>query len=93
MNLVFWLLHLSERLCKYDISCTACVNQNIMNQKSLDDTRYNHVIIARIVFKLKILLGEGDWDMRPLGYDEGFLHPNMLHSSLGFLLLLLVSWL
>jgi hypothetical protein len=47
---------------------------------------------VRIVFKLKILLGEGDWDMRPLGSDEGSLHPNMLHSSLCFLLLLLVSW-
>jgi hypothetical protein len=35
--------------------------------------------------------GEGDWDVRPLGFDEGSLHPNMLHSSLCFLLLL-VSW-
>jgi hypothetical protein len=61
MNLVFWFLHLSESLCKYDVCCTACVNQNIMDQKSLDDTRYNHGIIVRIVFKLKILLGEGDW--------------------------------
>jgi hypothetical protein len=45
----------------------------------------------RIVFKLKILLGEGDWDVRPLRSEEGSLHPNMLHSSLCFLLLLLVS--
>ena len=86
-------LHLSESLCKYDVCCTACVNQNIMDHKSLDDTRYNHDIIVRIVFKLKILLGEGDWDVRPLGSDEGSLHPYMLHSSLCFLLLLLVSWL
>jgi hypothetical protein len=93
MNLVLWFLHLSESLCKYDVRCTGCVNQNIMDQKSLDDTRYNHGIIVRIVFKLKILLGEGDWDMRPLGSDEWSLHPNMLHSSLCFLLLLLVSWL
>ncbi len=57
-----------------------------MDQKSLDNTRYNHGIIVRIVFKLKILLGEGDWDMRPLGSDEGSLYPNMLHSSLCFLL-------
>jgi hypothetical protein len=75
MNLVLWFLHLSESLCKYDVCCTACVNQNIVDQKSLDDTRYNHGIIVRIVFKLKILLGEGDWDMRPLGSDEGSLHP------------------
>jgi hypothetical protein len=40
MNLVFWLLHLSEGLSKYDIHYTACINQNIMDQKSLDDTRY-----------------------------------------------------
>jgi hypothetical protein len=86
MNLVFWFLHLSESLCKYDVRCTACVNQNIMDQKSLDDTRYNHGIIVRIVFKLKILLGEGNWDMRSLGSYEGSLHPNMLHSSLCFLL-------
>jgi hypothetical protein len=89
MNLVFWFLHLSESLCKYDVYCTVCVNQNIVNQKSLDDTRYNHGIIVGIVFKLKILLGEGDWYMRPLGFDEGSLHPNRLHSSLCFLLLLL----
>jgi hypothetical protein len=48
---------------------------------------------VRIVFELKILLGEGDWDVGPLGSDEGSLHPNMLHSSLRFLLLLLVGWL
>jgi hypothetical protein len=64
-----------------------------VDQKSLDDTRYNHGIIVRIVFKLKVLLGEGDWDMRPLGSNEGSLHPNMLHSSMCFFLLLLVSWL
>jgi hypothetical protein len=78
MNLVFWFLHLSESLCKYDIRCTARVNKNIVDQESLDDTRYNRGIIVRIVFKLKILLGEGDWDMRPLASDEGSLHPNML---------------
>jgi hypothetical protein len=93
MNLVLWFLHLSESLCKYNVLCTACVNQNIVDQKSLDDTRYNHSIVMRIIFELKILLGEGDWDVGPLGSDEGSLHPNMLHSSLRFLLLLLVSWL
>jgi hypothetical protein len=65
VNLVFWLLHLSEGLSKYDIRYTACINQNIMNQKSLDDTRYDHSIIVRIIFELKILLGEGDWDVIP----------------------------
>jgi hypothetical protein len=48
MNLVFWLLHLSEGLRKYDIRCTACINQNIVDQKSLDDTRYDHSIIVRV---------------------------------------------
>ena len=93
MNLIFWLLHLSEGLSKYDIRCTACIDQNIMDQKSLDDTRYDHSIIVRIIFLLKILLGKGDWDVGPLGPDKGSLHHNMLHSSLRFLLLLLVGWL
>jgi hypothetical protein len=62
-------------------------------QNRILDVTYNHGVIVRIVSKLKILLGEGDWDMRPLGSDEGSLHPNMLHSSLCFLFLLLVSWL
>jgi hypothetical protein len=65
MNLILWLLHLSEGLSKYDIRCTACINQNIMDQKSLDDTRYDHSIIVRVIFELKVLLGEGDWDVGP----------------------------
>jgi hypothetical protein len=65
MNLVLWLLHLSEGLSKYDVSCTACINQNIVDQKSLDDTRYDHSIIMRIILELKVLLGEGDWDVGP----------------------------
>jgi hypothetical protein len=93
MNLVLSLLHLSKGLSKYDIRCTSCVNQNIMDQKFLNDTRYDHSIIVRVIFELKVLLGEGDWNVRPLGLDEGSLHPNMLHSSLCFLLLLLVGWL
>jgi hypothetical protein len=48
---------------------------------------------VRIVFKLKVFLGESNWDVRPFGSDEGSLHPNMLYSPLCFLLLLLVSWL
>jgi hypothetical protein len=71
MNLVLWFLHLSESFCKYDVRCTTCVNKNIMDQKSLDDTRYDHSIIVRVIFELKVLLGEGDWDVGPLGLDEG----------------------
>jgi hypothetical protein len=65
MNLVLWLLHLSEGLSKYDVSCSACINQNIVDQKSLDDTRYDHSIIMRIILELKVLLREGDWDVGP----------------------------
>jgi hypothetical protein len=36
-----------------------------MDQKSLDDTRYDHNIIMRVILELKVLLGEGNWDVRP----------------------------
>jgi hypothetical protein len=65
MDLFFGLLHLSEGLSKYNIRCTACVNQNIMDQKSFDNTRDNHNIIVRVILELKILLGEGNQDVRP----------------------------
>jgi hypothetical protein len=65
MDLVFGLLHLSEGLTKYDISCTACINQNIMDKKSFDHTRDNHSIIVWVILELKILLGEGNWNVRP----------------------------
>src|SRR5690348_8641165 len=65
MNLVFGLLHLSEGLSKYNIRCTACINQNIVDQKSFDHTRDNHSIIVRVILELKIILGEGDRDVRP----------------------------
>jgi hypothetical protein len=91
MNLILWFLHLSEGLSKYDIRSTASINQNIMDQKSLNDTRYDDNIIMRVIFELKVLLGEGDWDVGPFLLDEGSLHPNMLHPFLCFLLLLLVS--
>jgi hypothetical protein len=65
MNLILWLLHLSEGLSKYNIRCTACINQNIMDQKSFDDTRNNHSIIVRVILELKVLLGEGNWDVGP----------------------------
>jgi hypothetical protein len=65
MNLVLWLLQLSEGLSKYDVSCTAFINQNIVDEKSLDDTRYDHNIILRIILELKVLLGECDWDVEP----------------------------
>jgi hypothetical protein len=38
-------------------------------------------------------LRESDLNMKPFGFDIGPLHSNMLHPSLGFLLLLLVGWL
>jgi hypothetical protein len=65
MNFVFGLLHLSESFSKYDISCAAYVNQNIMDQKSFDHTRDNHSIIVWVILELKILLGEGNWNVRP----------------------------
>ena len=65
MNLVLWFLHLPESLCKYNIRCTACVDQNNVNQETFDDTRYDHSIIVRVIFELKVLLGEGDWDVGP----------------------------
>jgi hypothetical protein len=48
---------------------------------------------VRIILELKVFLREGNWNMRPLGLDEGSLHPNMLYPSLRFFLLLLVGWL
>ena len=92
MYLIFWLLHLPESLCKDDIRCTTCVHQDIVDQKSLDDTRYYHCIVVGIILELKILLGESDWYVRPFGLDEGSLHSNMLYNSLCFFLLLLVGW-
>jgi hypothetical protein len=65
MDLIFGLLHLSEGLSKYDIRCTAYVNQNIMDQKSFDDTRNDHSIIVRLILELKVLLREGNWDVGP----------------------------
>jgi cytochrome c-type biogenesis protein CcmH/NrfF len=35
MNLIVWLLHLSEGIGKYNIRCTACINQNIVDQNPL----------------------------------------------------------
>jgi hypothetical protein len=62
-----------------------------MDQEPLDDTRYDHCIIVRIILELKVFLGEGDSYMIPIGLDEGSLHSNMLHPSLRFLLLLLTG--
>jgi hypothetical protein len=47
---------------------------------------------VRIIFKLKVFLRKGDWNMRPLGLDEGSLYSNMMYPSLYFLLLFLVGW-
>jgi hypothetical protein len=91
MYLIILLLHLPESFCKDDVYCTACVYKDVVNQKPLDDTRYNPCIIVTIILELKVFLGEGDWYMSPLGLDKGSLHSNMLYPSLCFLLLLLIS--
>jgi hypothetical protein len=92
MYLIILLLHLPESFCNDDICYTACVYKDIVHQEPLDDTRYDHCIIMRVVLELKVFLGEGDWYVRPLRLDEGSLHSNMLYPSLCFLLLLLISW-
>jgi hypothetical protein len=51
------------RLCSLKPGVT--INQNIVDQESLDDIRYNHSIILRVILELKVLLGEGDWDVGP----------------------------
>jgi hypothetical protein len=44
-----------------------------------------------VVLEMKVHLGEGDRNMRPLGLDLGMLDTHMLHPSLGIFLLLLVD--
>jgi hypothetical protein len=63
-----------------------------MDQKSLDDAIYDHCIVVRIIFKLKVFLRKGDWNMRLLGLDERSLNSNMMYPSMCFLLLFLVGW-
>jgi hypothetical protein len=63
-----------------------------MDQEPLDDTRYDHCIIVRIILELKVFLGEGDWYIRTFGLDEGSLHFKILYPSLCFLLLFLMGW-
>jgi hypothetical protein len=92
MYLIILLLYLPESFCKDDIYCTTCVYKDVVHQEPLDDTRYDHCIIMRVVLELKVFMGEGDWYVRPLGLDEGSPHSNMLYPSLCLLLLLLVSW-
>ena len=92
MYLVLLLFQLSESLCKDNIYCTACIRQDIVDQKSFYDIGYNHGIIVGIILELKVLLRECDWHMRPFGFDVGSLHSNMLYPSLRFLLLLLIGW-
>src|SRR5688572_7394136 len=91
MNLIFWLLHLSEGFSKYDVSCTACIDQDIVNQKSFDNTRDNHGIVVWVIFELKVLLRECNRNVRAYLVDVGSLQPSMLYSSLCFVRLLLVS--
>ena len=35
------------------------------DQKSFDNTRDNHGIVVWVIFELKVLLGEGDWNVGP----------------------------
>jgi hypothetical protein len=53
MYLVILHLHLPESFQKYDVCCTACVYKDIVNQEPLDDTRYNHCTIVRIILELR----------------------------------------
>jgi hypothetical protein len=36
-----------------------------MDQKSFDHTRDNHSIVVWVILELKILLREGNWNVRP----------------------------
>jgi hypothetical protein len=36
-----------------------------VDQKPFDNTRNNHSIIVRVILELKVLLGEGNWDVGP----------------------------
>jgi hypothetical protein len=36
-----------------------------VDQKSFDDARNDHSIIVRVILELKVLLGEGNWDVGP----------------------------
>jgi hypothetical protein len=58
-----------------------------------DHTRDNHSIVVWVILELKVLLREGNWNVRPSWLDEGSLHPDMLYPSLCLLLLFLVGWL
>ena len=41
------------------------INQNIVDQKPFDNARNNHSVVMREILELKILLGEGDWNVGP----------------------------
>jgi hypothetical protein len=51
----------------------------------------NHGISVRIIFKMKIILREGNWNVGLLGSDVGSLDTYMSHLALGFFLLFLVA--
>jgi hypothetical protein len=58
-----------------------------VDQKSFDNARNNHSIIVRVILELKVLLGEGNWDVGQSRLDEGSLHPDMMYPFLCLLLL------
>jgi hypothetical protein len=69
--LVILFLHLPKSFCKDNVYYTVYVYKDIVNQKPLDDTRYNHCIIVKIILELKVFLGEGDWYMDHLDLMKG----------------------
>jgi hypothetical protein len=91
LELIFGLLHSPETFDKYEIYGTTCVDQNIVDYETFDYTGDNHGISVRIIFKMKIILREGNMNVGPLGPDVGSLYTYMLHPSLGFILLLFVA--
>jgi hypothetical protein len=64
-------LHFLESLGEYNVCSTTYVDEDIVYHEAFDNTRDNHDISMWIVFKTKIILGEGNRDMGPLGLDVG----------------------
>jgi hypothetical protein len=74
---VICFLHLSECFSKDDVCRTNHIYEDIVNQEAFYDTRYNHGIIMWVIFQLKVLMGEGDWNMRPFRSKIETLHSNI----------------
>jgi hypothetical protein len=83
LELIFGLLHLPKSLDKYDVCSAAYVNQNTTDYETFDYIRDNHGISVRVIFKTKIILGEGNRNMGAFGPDVGYLDTYMMYPSLG----------